>query len=506
MKKKINVILIIMVAIFVGLLNVKAHEVKKIEAGETFCIEKHPNFSKYYAYSWRQGYTNDTWPGIEMKVDPNNSNVYCFVDTADAVTYEHDRIIFNNQGQPQTIDLNTVGGGLVYVIESTSGNYQGSWYVYDRSPLINLVSKTQNLNEEDYTIASYQKLLNVLNGDNNTIGAKELATKTYKDFPTNPEDKEINPFLLKSRNGRDGFDSQYEAVYNALVAAEQTMVKRKKVVIASVEGGAVTSSYAENSDSVVKLTSNPNLGNKLNKLKVTEITGYDNQGNPILGASLPNISIDSMEYTLTTSDVYIEPVFGKMEYKLSFVVGENGKVYYENDKEVGAPITVYYNDNYTLKIVANEGYEIGTIVVNGSTYELKDGQLTIKNVVQDTGVEISFKLIDYIIKIDGKEYKVSHGTTYEQLLRLINIDKEGYSFKGLKDMDENTLSETYVVKGDDELTSIFEKNPEKESESNNEVSKNPNTGDNIAKYLILFSLSIIGLVVLLVKKSKRTQL
>ena len=84
-------------------------------------------------------------------------------------------------------------------------------------------------------------------------------------------------------------------------------------------------------------------------------------------------------------------------------------------------------------------------------------------------------------------------------------------FKGLKDLDENTLSENYVVKGDDELTSIFEKNPEEENkeqgkENNNEIGKNPNTGDNLVKYLILFSLSIIGLVVVLIKKTKRTQL
>ena len=228
MKKKFNLILIVTMAIFLGILNVKAHEVKKIEAGEKFCIEKHPNFSKYYAYSWREGYSNDTWPGIQMKQDPNNPNVYCFTDTADAVTYQHDRIIFNNQGQPQTINLNTVGGGLVYVIESTFGSYQGSWYVYDRSALIDLVEKTQKLKEEDYTIASYQSLLSVLNGNNNTIGAKELATKTYKDFPTNTQDKDRNPFLLKSRNGRDGFDSQYESVYNALVSADRVMVKRKK--------------------------------------------------------------------------------------------------------------------------------------------------------------------------------------------------------------------------------------------------------------------------------------
>lgn len=516
MKKNINFIFIMIAAIFIVTLNVKAHEVKKIEAGEIFCIEKHSTITNYYAYTWKKDTTNNDWPGVAMSVDPNNSNVYCLTNTENAVKYNHDQIIFNNNGSPQTIDLSTVGGGLVYVVNAVTsdGKYEGKWYVYDKKALVDLVNKTENYEKEDYTIASYNNLLTVLNGNSTTVGAKELSTKNYRSYPLV---NDTNPFILRSRDGRDGFDSTYETVYNALVAADKAMVKRKKVVVKSVEGGVVTSSYEENSDTKVILTSNPlNLGYKLTGLKITKITGYNNDGTPKLGDVETEVTFDNeittYNYTLTTSDVYVEPTYEQKQYKLSFKVGEKGKIYDESDREIGAPVTVFYGEDYTLTIVVEDGYEIQEITIDGLDYSLTNGILTIKNVIKDAEVEISFKLVDYVVKIDGEEHLVPHGTPYEQLLKLFATEKEGYTFKGLKDLDGNVLTESYKVKGEDELTSIFEKNPEEEKEqennkdnTNTEISKNPNTGDSILKYLVLFSSSVIGLVIFLIYKTKKRE-
>lgn len=492
MKKKISFMLVFMAILFVGVLKVDAHELVELRIGDKVCVETSV-FAEAYVYTWNDaGENNAQWAGVKMTKDDDNSNVYCYEVTIDG----HNHIIFNNGSGSQTIDLSTLGGGLIYVLGSTQqdGKYVGKWHIYDKTNLVTLVERVQKYKETDYTIATYQNLLKVLNGNDETIGAIELSTKDYKDS---------NMVVQQDENGV--FYSIYENVYNDLVEAEKALVKRPQVIVKDSLGGVVTASYKSGSDKYVVLTSNPNLGYRLESLKVTEITGYDSSSNPILGTSVEEYTIDDLtdkyEYMVTSNDIYVEPVYTKKTYELNFIVGENGIIYDESDNEIKSAVTVSYDDDYTLKIVANKGYAVNKVTVNGKEYELENEKLTIENIVQDTDVEISFNIIEYTVSVDGQEYKVSYGTTYEQLLNLIDTTKEGYTFKGLKDADSNLLDENYVVNDNDELTSVYEKNVVAD-----EIPNNPSTGDNIVKYIIILILSIIGVATMTVIKLRKKAL
>ena len=194
---------------------------------------------------------------------------------------------------------------------------------------------------------------------------------------------------------------------------------------------------------------------------------------------------------------------------MTFKVDENGTIYDSSNKEIKSPVTVSYGDDYTLKIVANEGYDIDKVLVNGEEYEFQDGSVTINDIKNDIEVQITFQLKTYTVTIDGKEHKVSYGATYQDLLNLIDTKKEGYTFKGIKDKDGNFISEDYIVKEDITLTSVYEKdkivvdtnqnNPDNKNDLNNQNNEsklnNPNTDDYLTKYILFFGISFTGIIV-----------
>lgn len=493
--KKASVLVIAILISFIGILNINAIDIQELKKGDKVCVEA-PNLSKYYAYAWG-AYQNADWPGIEM-MQEKDSNVYCYEPAYDG----YSQIIFTDSSK-QTIDLHTLGSGLIYIFDENSkqddGKYKGAWHIYDKSDLVELVNKVQSYNEEEYTYATYQNLLKALNGDNNNIGAFEVSTKNYKD----------DSMLIEAVEG-GGYTSTYEEVYNKLLAADKALVKRQKIVVKDTIGGDIKASYKTASDTDVIITVNSNLGYRLKSLKVTEITGYDSSNNPILGTNSYEYNIDDntniYEYKISTSDIYVEPFFEKMTYKLSFIVGENGIIYDDADSEINSPVTVSYGDDYTLKIVANSGYDVDKVVVNGKEYELENGKLILKNITKDTDVEVSFKLKTYIVTVDDKDYKITYGTTYEELLKVIIIIKEGYTFKGLKNESGDLLSSSYVVEGAIKLTAVYEKNNEVDKNIENKdsakVEGNPNTGDSVIKYVIILFASISVVIIAFILKRR----
>ena len=178
--------------------------------------------------------------------------------------------------------------------------------------------------------------------------------------------------------------------------------------------------------------------------------------------------------------------YERKTYKISLVVGKDGKVYDLSDNEVTSPITVKFEDDYTLKVIANEGYDVKEIIVDGKKYELTNGQLEIKNVQKDIEVKVDFKLKEYKITVDGEVYSVVHGTSYEELLKQIKTTKKGYVFKGIKGSDGKMLTEDYVVNSSDKLEVVYEKDP---------VVEVPSTGDNIIGYIMIFAAALIALSV-----------
>lgn len=192
-------------------------------------------------------------------------------------------------------------------------------------------------------------------------------------------------------------------------------------------------------------------------------------------------------------DDELTPIYERKSYKISFVVGTDGKIYDLSDNEITSPVTVKYEDNYTLKIIANEGYDVKEVIVDGVSYKLTDGKVEIKNVQKDIEVVVNFKLKEYTITVDGTEYKVARGTSYEDLIKQINITKKGYLFKGIKDSNGKLLDENYVVDGDDKLEIIFEKDP---------LVEVPGTGDNIIGYIMIFISALIALSIFFITRKK----
>ena len=218
-------------------------------------------------------------------------------------------------------------------------------------------------------------------------------------------------------------------------------------------------------------------------LTVKKITSYDGSNNPVFGESTNiDISSNNYEYSFDASEyssnnmvgVYVDATFKKKTYQITFVVGANGEIKTLTDGNIASPVTVEYNDDYSLKVIANEGYEVDEILINGIKYNLNNGVLIIPNVVANTNVNITFKLKSDTIKVNDTEYTFSHGTTYEQMLQGLNLAKPGYKFLYLTDNSGSKITESYIVTKNDNLTAIYQKIEEQNTPSAN---KNPSTGN-----------------------------
>lgn len=430
------------------LVNVEAYSTQKMVGGQKVCVDTNA-FSQYYLYTWKKRYGNDTWPGNLMTKE-TDSNVRCFIlRTDEEEKYEHDSLIFNNNQGAQTIDLSYVGDGLVYVFDNNSekqgDKFVGKWYVYNKSTLVNLVNEVSGYKATDYTIASYEPFLQAFNV------ANPISKETYKVYDENNNFVEYNKnFLLHDKTG-GGYYSIYKNAYNDLLTAKNNLDSRN-IVVESAIGGSVSYKYEENSNTKMKFVSTEEPGYELSSLKILNNEGVE----------LKDLINDSDPFTYEYNDenLVITPSYKLKQFVINFTVGKDGKIYDLEDgknEEITSPVTVEYGKNKTLTIITNPGFDVDTVTVDGADYELDGGKVEIKNVQNDVNVEVSFKLKEYKIKVDGNEYNVAHNTSYSELLDIISPEKKGYNFIGLEDKNGNLISSTYVVKGNDELTTKYER-------------------------------------------------
>ena len=191
--------------------------------------------------------------------------------------------------------------------------------------------------------------------------------------------------------------------------------------------------------------------------------------------------------------VYVDATFKKKTYTLTFTVGANGEIKNLDGTDLENPIYVEYNDGYTIKIKANTGYKIDKIIVNGTEKTISDDMLELNNIKQNTSVSITFKLKEFTIVIDDKYYKFLYGTTYDEILENLVLEKEGYKFLYLTDKNDNKISSEYVVTKDDELKTLYEELATGQTMGGEEIS-NPHTGDSIFDHLFIILASAVGLL------------
>ena len=501
-------------------------------------------WNSYYMYTWDNSNTSGklaNWPGVVMS--EVEGDVRCYTRTIDDGKH-YNKIIFDNgkdgNDKRQTINLDVIDdsgrlvNSLAYLFNESDrvdgGNYKGRWAVNDTSALIDMVAVAKGLDANKYTTATYATVLDALGSD---VPVEEVTVDNQYQYNLGADYVSkltlSNDVLGKLTIENEGeiYTSEYLNKYNALGNALNNLVEKKAILVDDdINNGSVSAGYQTGSDNSIDIVASPNQGYEVESITVKEIVSFDQFGNPVFGDETAidvTPDVNNYEFSFGESNLegyYITATFKVKIYNIVFTVGENGEIKTISDEDIESPVQVYYGDDYSLRIVANEGYEINTILVNGEEHSMVDGVLTIENITGNTGVEISFKLRSYRIVIDGKEYSFNFGTTYEQILDSIDLKKDGYKFLYLVDEDNNRIDDDYVVQGDAVFTAVYEKedsdqDEEKEDSIQDEENENgalvvPDTGENQklsqgSEYGLIGCASIGAVMgaVLMVAKQKR---
>lgn len=448
-----------------------------IRAGDKVCVKTDSLPGTKYLYAWDTSNGNHSlagWPGVILSDD---EGVYCYTHRDDG--YHYNMVIFDNNNK-KTIDLSVVNdsGNLVkslaYLFDESDkitegnqyGRYVGRWAVKDTDALVAMVNEADGLDKDVYTITSYAAVEAAL-GDNVEVGDVNVDNQDQWDLGAyyisqlNLSNDVLKKLIIT--NDGNGYESEYLDAYNALGAAMNNLVERKVILVdENTTNGSVSAGYQSGSDNDIDIEVSPELGYEVESITVKEITSFDQSGDPVFGGETAldvDPDVNNYEFSFGESGIagyYVTATFKMKTYNITFVVGENGEIKTIGDEDIESPVQVYYGEDYSLKIIAKEGYKIDTILVNGEEYSMEDGVLTIENIMVDTEVRISFKLQSYVITVDGKEYSFNYGTTYEQMLEGIDLEKEGYKFLYLVDENGEKVTDDYVIQGDAEFTAVYE--------------------------------------------------
>ena len=481
-KKLIISFLFIALMFFVGKVsayNYETTEVRLYSLRNNFkvCVKSPLLTTEHNLYIWST-FDSDralqAWPGITMTQE--NDQIYCYTHNAsDNVRYDY--AIFNGNSK-QTVDLNTINdskgiiNALLYKFDESGKNndnkYVGAWYVYDTSKLVELVNVADSLDKNQYTIESYNRVKEVI-GDK--VSPSDVTLDNYNNYnlgayyvsKLNDSNDILDKLIINYSDSENRYSAFYVDKYNELALALNQLEKRKDIVVdSSITGGTISASYNANSDTSITINANSNTGYRLKSIRVSKIVSYDVNNQPVLG-DYTDIDINNQTYTYSFQStdsmvgVYVTGVFEKNKYRLTFQVGENGTISTMNDGEILSPVTVEYDDDYSLKVIANEGYKVNKILVDGVEYQLTNGVLTIENVRKDTDVTISFSIKTFTIKYGTDEYTVEYGTTYSQLLNIIDTSKTGYKLNYITDKNNVRLDDNFVVTENNELTGNYSK-------------------------------------------------
>lgn len=477
------------IVIFSFCLNVSASSnitigVNELYPGIKICAQSSIFSDKAYIYGWKNSSTISAWPGEEMIKDEDG--YYCYT-VQENKTFT--KVVFNNNYNSQTIDLSTIRDSsnlinkYLYVFNSMyDGKYIGEWYVYDKSGLTTLVSSSSNkVNSRlKYTKATY-----------NTLKTEYDNSSSIINYP-NPYESVESPLVVHrdDSTGTSIYSSPYIDAYNGLSNAIEGLENRVPIVINNeIITGVVEAEYADeasNDNYVVGIDAEPVTGYDLKAVRAYKITGY-NSGEPILGDELEVTTSGNRYYTEFTQEtaeeikgVYIDASFQKKVYKISFTIDKNGRVVYIKDGsefDIDDVVEVEHGSDFLARIIANEGYTLKSATINGTPATITNNYLEIQNVGADQTVEITFTIKTYTISIDDQNYVFPHGTTYDEILKKIDTNRDGYTFIGLIDRNGKRVSKDYKVTGNDTLYTLFR---------NDSDIVNPETGMNILKVIILF--------------------
>ena len=511
--KRIIKVTIICLFFLIGIRGVYAESNVRIDTysppeNTVICLKSSKIPDNAHLYGWFAYDGSNTpisaWPGEAMSLTTNG--IYCYtVKSSD----RFDKVIFNNNNDMQTIDLSTiysvVGDGnerqsvnivtkYLYMFEDDfieGQGHKGEWYVYDSSALNNLVnSTTPKINTRyTYTKTTY----NLLKSAYNT----SLGIVNY----SNPYSND-SPLIIHSDNGVSGraiYTSQYVDAYNALVNANDGLKNRAQIYYENnIVGGSVTASYADKeTEENNKVEINPvtGVGHDIDYVKAYKINDIVNNSSYLLGDEITVTKSNNKYYTefsdstvSSSKGIYIDTRFKKKIYRISFTIGENGKIVDKdsgNEIDVDDVIEVEYGSNFFAKLVANDGYELKSATVNNNDATIENNILKLEDINDDQNVVILFTIKNYTVKIDDVDYIFAHGTKYNEILSRIVTQKDGYTFAGLVDKNKNKITDDYVVTKDDALYTVF-----KDNNDNNII--NPDTGLYFLKIILL--VMIVGIL------------
>lgn len=459
--------------------------VRAVTPGKKICASSNV-FGNAHLYGW--DYNSDqpisVWPGEAMT--KNDDNFYCYT-VQNGKTFN--MVLFNNDYDAQTINLSTIMddsdliNDYLYIFNTPyDGKYIGEWYVYDTSGLTTLVNSTTNKVEKrlKYTKRTYNTLKTEYDNSNEIINYD------------NPYGSTDTPLVIHKNDSSEGvvYTSRYVDAYNGLTNAVEGLKDRIPIVVNDdLITGELSASYtdeAEQSNYIISINAEPITGYDVSEVTAHAITGY-NGTEPVLGNEIPVTSSDGHyyaefdeEFASNIKGVYVNADFIKKTYKIKFKIDKNGKVIYIKDGQeidLYGLVSIEHSGNLLAKIVANEGYVLKSAMVNGTSASVRNNTLNIEDIGADQEVELFFTLKSYTVSVDDVDYIFVHGTTYDQIVAMLNPHKDGYTFVGLVDKNRERLSKDYKVVGNDTLYTLFR---------NDDEIINPETGLNVLKVIIIF--------------------
>lgn len=128
----------------------------------------------------------------------------------------------------------------------------------------------------------------------------------------------------------------------------------------------------------------PNDGYEVTSVKINDIEMISNLNNDEL--ILENVS----------EDIKLDVDTKKRTYVIQVIAPDNVMV------KPNSEITVKHNENQTFEILADEGYKITSVRINGENVDIKDGKLVLTNIKEDKKIEIlSEKVEDKNVNIEN---------------------------------------------------------------------------------------------------------
>ncbi len=227
------------------------------------------------------------------------------------------------------------------------------------------------------------------------------------------------------------------ATYNEDVTVDHQFEVKKYNITTTADANGIITETEDNvlfgSDRDILITANE--GYRIHEVTVN--------GEVIIEAA------DLKNYTVTLEDIQenytVVATFYRMTYKITFTIGADGEVIYDDDYTIDGNGDVVYEDTYTLeggsvsiekifeestdaenpttvaiKAIPTEGYRVSKVTVDGVLNEYEINSYIFEDILEMTGdhtIVIEFAINQYVLTVDCNENgSVSWGTEGEDIL------------------------------------------------------------------------------------------